>query len=182
MPALSSPTSEHPRPIYVVNARCQTTRLTPADNPLGGLEQPSRIDLGSGYLVDTNQMCGTPKPCSAAASHHADDFPGLLFEGIEDIHVVYRRYLVPSIASTNCLSRRSSRNRGRRGMAWVFVKCVAANSPLYNFEAAAKSNRLGLWADAHPIPPWDWRTTKRINEVGKAWRAAQIQRTSCVSC
>jgi endonuclease YncB( thermonuclease family) len=45
----------------------------------------------------------------------------------------------------------------RRGMAWVFVKYAPPGSPLYGLEAAAKDRRVGLWADARPIAPWEWR-------------------------
>jgi endonuclease YncB( thermonuclease family) len=38
----------------------------------------------------------------------------------------------------------------RRGMAWVFDRYVKDWS-LY---------RLGLWADAAPVPPWEWRKAK----------------------
>jgi len=27
-------------------------------------------------------------------------------------------------------------------------------------EVAARRERLGLWADAHPVPPWEWRKAK----------------------
>jgi len=50
-------------------------------------------------------------------------------------------------------------------MAWTYVKYAKPNSPLYAYEAAAKSKHLGLWADAHPIPPWEWRSAKRKNET-----------------
>jgi endonuclease YncB( thermonuclease family) len=47
----------------------------------------------------------------------------------------------------------------RRGMAWVFDRYV--NDPsLYPLQDAARSARLGLWADAAPVPPWEWRAAK----------------------
>src|SRR5688572_5724534 len=47
----------------------------------------------------------------------------------------------------------------RRGMAWVFDRYVRDRT-LYPLQDAAKSDRLGLWADAAPIAPWQWRATK----------------------
>jgi endonuclease YncB( thermonuclease family) len=44
----------------------------------------------------------------------------------------------------------------RRGMAWVFDRYVKDRS-LYPLQDAARSARLDLWADAAPIPPWQWR-------------------------
>jgi len=49
----------------------------------------------------------------------------------------------------------------RRGMAWVYRKYAPKNSPLYEVEAAARNERRGLWADNDPVPPWDWRNSKR---------------------
>jgi micrococcal nuclease len=54
-------------------------------------------------------------------------------------------------------------------MAWVFKQYAARNSPLYGVEAAARRERVGLWADAHPIAPWEWRARKRTTEVGEQW-------------
>jgi micrococcal nuclease len=28
-------------------------------------------------------------------------------------------------------------------------------------EADAREHRRGLWADLHPVPPWEWREIKR---------------------
>ena len=47
----------------------------------------------------------------------------------------------------------------RRGFAWVFRRY--SNDPtLLELEAQAKSAGLGLWADPHPIAPWDWRANR----------------------
>jgi endonuclease YncB( thermonuclease family) len=55
----------------------------------------------------------------------------------------------------------ANKEQVRRGMAWVFVRYAARNSPLYSEEAAARQARLGLWSDENPVPPWDWRTEQR---------------------
>jgi endonuclease YncB( thermonuclease family) len=45
----------------------------------------------------------------------------------------------------------------RRGMAWVFDRYAARNSPLYSLQGDARATRRGLWADPRPVAPWDWR-------------------------
>jgi micrococcal nuclease len=45
----------------------------------------------------------------------------------------------------------------RRGMARVYVRYAPKNSPLYRLEAAARTERRGLWGDPHPVAPWEWR-------------------------
>jgi endonuclease YncB( thermonuclease family) len=45
----------------------------------------------------------------------------------------------------------------RRGMAWVYVRYAPADSPLYAVQAEARAARRGLWQDAKPVPPWEFR-------------------------
>ncbi|MCO6486496.1 MAG: thermonuclease family protein [Saprospiraceae bacterium] len=48
----------------------------------------------------------------------------------------------------------------RQGMAWHFTRY--SEDPEYAaLERRARSLRTGLWADPHPVAPWDWRTRKR---------------------
>jgi endonuclease YncB( thermonuclease family) len=44
----------------------------------------------------------------------------------------------------------------RRGLAWHYTR-YSSDRQLAAAERSARAARLGLWADAHPIPPWDWR-------------------------
>ena len=52
----------------------------------------------------------------------------------------------------------------RRGMAWVFDRYVTDMS-LHSVQDEARIARRGLWADAGPIPPWEWRQAKKRGEV-----------------
>lgn len=48
----------------------------------------------------------------------------------------------------------------RTGNAWVYRK-YAKDQDLYGLENEARLNRRGLWTDANPTPPWEWRKSKR---------------------
>ena len=48
----------------------------------------------------------------------------------------------------------------RRGMAWVYERYAPKDSPLYAVQAEARPARRGLWQDARPVPPWEWRRRK----------------------
>lgn len=48
----------------------------------------------------------------------------------------------------------------RQGYAWVYRK-YSKNHDLLRLEAEARETRRGLWFDAEPIPPWEWRKTKK---------------------
>jgi endonuclease YncB( thermonuclease family) len=50
----------------------------------------------------------------------------------------------------------------KRGMAWHYVAYAKEQSradrdAYAGAERAARDSRQGLWHDAHPVPPWDWR-------------------------
>lgn len=68
----------------------------------------------------------------------------------------YRRI----VARVDCNGKDASKEQIERGMAWVYDRYVTEPS-LYNLQNNARSNRLGLWSDPTPIPPWEWRKEKR---------------------
>ena len=48
----------------------------------------------------------------------------------------------------------------KQGMAWVYRK-YNKDMALYGLESRAKKEKLGLWLEENPIPPWEWRRGKR---------------------
>ena len=69
----------------------------------------------------------------------------------------YRRM----IGYVECNGKDASTEQIKGGMAWVYDKYVS-NRGLYNLQNAAQSKRKGLWADANPSPPWEWRKQRRM--------------------
>lgn len=47
------------------------------------------------------------------------------------------------------------------GMCWWYCKYAPRNAVLEELETDAGEKRMGLWAEAQPIPPWEWRKAKR---------------------
>ena len=47
----------------------------------------------------------------------------------------------------------------KQGMAWVYRK-YSKDVSLLPLENEARVQRLGLWADVEPVPPWEWRHRK----------------------
>ncbi len=45
------------------------------------------------------------------------------------------------------------------GLAWHFTQ-YSKDSTLANLERDARRRRVGLWADAQPVAPWEWRKKK----------------------
>ncbi len=50
------------------------------------------------------------------------------------------------------------------GYAWHFKK-YSSDKQMSLAEKKAKQQKLGLWADKHPVPPWEWRRTKRKSKI-----------------
>jgi micrococcal nuclease len=44
----------------------------------------------------------------------------------------------------------------RRGLAWHY-KRYSSDPALANAERQARADRVGLWAQSNPVPPWEWR-------------------------
>jgi endonuclease YncB( thermonuclease family) len=65
-----------------------------------------------------------------------------------------------TLARVYCAGKDANREQVRRGMAWVFDRYVRDRS-LYADQDEARTAKRGLWSDAHPIPPWEWRRMMR---------------------
>jgi endonuclease YncB( thermonuclease family) len=49
----------------------------------------------------------------------------------------------------------------KEGWCWWYVKYAPEDTKLENLETEAREARKGLWIDASPIPPWEFRKAKR---------------------
>lgn len=55
-----------------------------------------------------------------------------------------------------CVGMDANAEQIKHGMAWVYDKYVTDHS-LYRLQDEARAEKRGLWTDANPIPPWEWR-------------------------
>jgi endonuclease YncB( thermonuclease family) len=58
----------------------------------------------------------------------------------------------------------------KQGLCWVYEKYVGQTSAeiqtsYREAQDAAQAERVGLWQDPDPIPPWEWRKEKHISRV-----------------
>jgi len=68
----------------------------------------------------------------------------------------YRRL----VARVQCGRVDANRHQVERGLAWVYVKYAAPDSPLLPLQAQAQYYRRGLWMAGYTTPPWHWRHPK----------------------
>ena len=50
----------------------------------------------------------------------------------------------------------------RAGLAWWFRKYAPNDDVLARLEGEARKARRGLWSEANPIPPWEWRRGAKV--------------------
>ena len=65
----------------------------------------------------------------------------------------YRR----TVAEVKCRGQDVAEHMVAGGWAWYYVSYGKGYEHLAQAEASARSNRRGLWADAQPMAPWEWR-------------------------
>jgi endonuclease YncB( thermonuclease family) len=51
----------------------------------------------------------------------------------------------------------------RNGWCWWYRKYAAGDIDLARAESEARKGKRGLWQDASPVPPWEFRKVKRMN-------------------
>ncbi len=65
-----------------------------------------------------------------------------------------------TVARVTCDGADANSGQVRAGMAWVFDR-YATDRRLYDEQEGARAARRGLWQDAGPIAPWQWRQARR---------------------
>lgn len=64
-----------------------------------------------------------------------------------------------TLARVECQGTDANAEQVYAGLAWVYDQYVTDKS-LYRAQDEAKRQRLGVWSDPAPIPPWKWRRLK----------------------
>jgi micrococcal nuclease len=53
----------------------------------------------------------------------------------------------------------------RAGLAWWYTRYAPAATDLRDAEREARAARRGLWKDANPVAPWEWRRRAEASNV-----------------
>lgn len=61
-----------------------------------------------------------------------------------------------TIARVICAGTDANAAMVRAGLAWAYTRYLT-DPQIRAMEVVARREQLGLWADARPLPPWDWR-------------------------
>ena len=63
-----------------------------------------------------------------------------------------------TVAHVACNGKDANTAQVQAGLAWVFDRYVS-DGWLYWAQEDARAARRGLWSDAQPVAPWEWRRT-----------------------
>ena len=66
-----------------------------------------------------------------------------------------------TLARVSCRGIDAGTAQVKAGLAHVFERYAAADSPLYALQDEARAARRGVWSQAGPLPPWEWRGRQR---------------------
>ncbi len=93
---------------------------------------------------------------------------GLIFGRVVTVAVFGRDRYGRTIGDAVLADGRSlSREMVRAGLAWEYRQ-NSKDKELAALERAARSSKRGLWADARPVAPWDWRKASREKSAARA--------------
>ncbi len=62
-----------------------------------------------------------------------------------------------SVGVVHCAGVEANKSMVADGFAWVYRKYAANENELIALESKARREQIGLWSDANPMPPWDYR-------------------------
>lgn len=66
-----------------------------------------------------------------------------------------------TVGRVSCAGRDASLEHVEAGMAWAYRRYLT-DGAIARAEDGARSAGRGLWQDAAPVPPWEWRASQRV--------------------
>ena len=123
-----------------MTARCET--------PIG--MENIKVRLAEIDAPDKGQAFG-----SRSSQHLAD----LCFKRSAAVRPQSKDRYGRTVARVDCDGVDANVEQVSAGMAWVYDKYVI-DRDLYRVQDAARAARRGLWAEAQPAPPWEWRLNR----------------------
>lgn len=67
-----------------------------------------------------------------------------------------------TVARVECQGKDASLEQVRAGMAWAYTKYLT-DLAVFDAELVARRARVGLWRDAEPVMPWEFRHAIKHN-------------------
>ncbi len=64
-----------------------------------------------------------------------------------------------TVADVSCRGEDAGAAQVASGLAWVYERYAhpTTDAHLFALQGKSQAGRVGLWRDADPVPPWNWR-------------------------
>jgi micrococcal nuclease len=90
----------------------------------------------------------------------------LVFGKEVDVEVVDKDRYGREVGNVHVDGVHVNREQVANGLAWRYVQ-YDKRGEFTQVEQAARAARKGLWADAHPVAPWDWRKGEKERRAAR---------------
>ncbi len=81
--------------------------------------------------------------------------------GVEGFYLKIRAFAPVSVDGKSL-----SKELLREGLAWWYQKYSPDDSDLAEAQAQAMKNKVGIWSDPKPVPPWEFRWKGKKKDGG----------------
>jgi micrococcal nuclease len=119
--------------------------------------------LSNNFMEFKIRLAGidAPEKSQAFGQVSKNQLSKLCFNKQAEVNVVttdkYRR----AVGDVFCENIHANKEMVRDGYAWVYRQYSKGFEQFIPLEQAAQEARIGLWADAQPTPPWQWRRSNK---------------------
>jgi endonuclease YncB( thermonuclease family) len=100
-----------------------------------------------------------PELRQAFGQRSRQSLAAICFHEFAKVELIARDRYGRSVGKVQCSGKDAGGHQVSSGMAWVYERYAPKDSPLYWEQAEARAAKRGLWSEAEPVPPWDWRKT-----------------------
>ena len=100
-----------------------------------------------------------PEMAQAFGQRSKEMLSTLCFKKRAEIRPSTRDRYGRTVARVICTGTDANAAMVRSGMAWAYIRYLT-DPQIRAMELVARRERLGLWVDAHPVPPWEWRKSR----------------------
>jgi endonuclease YncB( thermonuclease family) len=110
-----------------------------------------------------------PEKAQAFGQRSKESLGELVFDRVVTVETTKRDRYGRSVGTVRIDGLDANLEQIKRGMAWHYRAYEREQSPQERqdyaaAEVAAREARLGLWKDAQPVPPWDFRYTRKESQ------------------
>jgi endonuclease YncB( thermonuclease family) len=93
------------------------------------------------------------QPFGQRSREHLSD---LCFQKQAEIRPASKDRYGRTVARVICAGQDANAAQVRAGLAWAYTRYLTDPS-IAQLERGARAAHRGLWSDAEPMPPWEWR-------------------------